>query len=234
MKTSDVLKILSTIVKTYPMNKRLSLDSCEMTRTLRSILSTTDRYSRHIKTDKFVIKLASAGGHTYKCLHLVSENSGSLIPLSKSALVNCLSGQKVQTTITRASVIAALREAVRYQIDEFRSKQKMLREELIQLGYRELARELIICPLTNKSLSSGTVHVDHKIEFIVLLDAWLKLKTNCENFIDVPARLHRGRVVIDEAYEKSWQNFHCQHAMLQLTLGKANIKKGSSGYRSNN
>ena len=230
MKQSEILQILDAILKTYSLNKRHSFDSCAMTLTLRDFLGSQPRYNRHVSTNKFVIKYANAKGRKFKCFHLVSENSGSLIPLSKSALSACFN--KPTKKITRAGILSAMREAISYQIDQFRADQKQLREELIKSGFTELCKEIIKCPLTGKFLNSGCTHVDHKVEFIRLADAWLETQTSFKKFAEIPARTHYNTIVLQEDYLKSWQEFHQKYAMLQLASAKANVKKGSRGYRS--
>lgn len=217
--SSQACRLLSAICKTYDKNKRHSLESCAMTTSIREYLLNDSRYSKHLASGLFVISNLKVKGRNNLCFHLVSANSGTLIPVTQAKLKNITK----KSPNRRQEVLAEMREAIQYQIDEYRAQQRLLKTELIKFGFKELARELLICPLTNKFLSSGNIHVDHitGLEFIRLADAWLLTQTKYRYFKDVK------KLDIE-----SWTAFHQKNAVLQLTSAKANIKKGSSGYSS--
>lgn len=205
--STQACKILSTICKTY--RGQHSFDSCALTQTLKEYLSLTTNYN----LDTFIVKSLRVKGRVNKCLFVISS-SGKHIPITQS---------KIKVPTRRQEVLMEMREAIQYQIDEYRQQQSQLRAELVQLNYKELARELLICPLTGKFLSSGNIHVDHVqgLEFIRLADAWLLTKTKYRYFKD-----------IKKLDVESWSKFHQENAVLQLASAKANIKKGSSNYKS--
>lgn len=180
------------------------------------------RFARH-KGGKLKVLMASCfGSRKTKALHICSENSNFFIPIFASQLKSNKSKSK---KITRAAVLAAMREAIRYQIDEYRAAQKARRASCARNSITY--KSLMFCPVSGKRLTARS-HVDHYGKpFIQLADDWLGLN-GFTKYTEVP--LKRGK--LDGELLKSWQDYHKQHARLRLLSAAANISKGAGDYKS--
>ena len=233
MRKSEAEKLLSAIVKQYNLNTRHPWASCEMTRALKEYLLNNKQISRHVQAEDacFVIKYTQVAGRRLKMLHLVSENSGSLIILTKAKL-HPEGHSRASRVVTRSLVLQAMRQAVDYQIKEFRSKEKAHRKRLAEEGSYDELRRLITCPISGKLMvgSGAKLHVDHyRKPFIQIADEYLESK-KLDNYLGLAIKFRYGKPYLLEP--ESWQEWHKQEACLQLVNGKANIKKGAGGYKS--
>lgn len=189
---------------------------------LEAWLFNLPKFARH-RGCSFTIKMASAyGGRRVKALHIITAKSNFALPVFASQL-SAPGSKAKQLKHTRAAVISALREAVKYQIDEYRAYHKALRASLPNGS--ETLKILMLCPLTGKRLC-GRAHVDHVGRpFIEISDNWL-IANKFKSYTDVD--LKRGQ--LSEPLLSSWQEWHKKYAILQLVSARANIAKGSSGY----
>jgi hypothetical protein len=126
----------------------------------------------------------------------------------------------------RAKVIAAFRLSIKEQIEEFREEIKAKVNSLLATDVIKdqiAARKLLSCPLTGKFLGTAKTHVDHVKPFKQLLEDFCSeynLKLCC-------VKLNRKGMFADTALQASWQSWHKEKAILQITSAKGNLQKGS-------
>ena len=88
-----------------------------------------------------------------------------------------------------------------------------------------------ICPLSGvnlRNLKSSEIHVDHYGDsFKYLVQDWMSKNRLDFKDIEVAGRAGRSRTIKCEQLKQSWYNYHLEHAKLQLTSAKANLKKGA-------
>lgn len=125
----------------------------------------------------------------------------------------------------RSKNLSTMRKSVKSQMESYRAHVKKKVRKLMAIEPRtpRIARaiiELTHCPLTNRPLGAGQTHVDHAIPFSKLAEFWLDEAELdlCHNKLWVK----RNAIML-----ANWQNFHKYHAVLQLTYGKANLRKGA-------
>ncbi len=211
-------RLLKEILTKHIINENLPAG---MLAELEDYIFSLPRFSGH-RGCNFIIKMAPAyGARRVKALHIITAHSGFALPVFASQLSQPKKAKSTKST--RAEVIAAMREAIRYQIDEYRAELRELRASVDKNSL--LYKELIICPLTRKRLI-GACHVDHWGKpFIQIADEWLA-SLGFEAYSNI--MLNRGRLPNDIL--QSWQDYHKKHAKLQLVSKSANLKKGASGY----
>lgn len=200
----EIKELYTAAIKLHRVGTVLEVGDCEVVDALRELIDNKHKYGS-IKVDNIRV-----GKRRVKCLKFLSSNG--YYPVTKSKLT----GVKESA---RAKTLRLMREVIDEQITTFRDNFKSTQVDLINNGFASTARQLAKCPITNKILNR--VHVDHVVPFIVLADLWLENYTLYDKFAQVKQK-----------DLQSWANFHEKYAVLALVGAKANVAKGSSGYRS--
>lgn len=209
MKTSEAVSLLKHLIKTSKLNTEVLWNTSNESAVFFEHLLTLQRFSKQRSSPAFIVKNTYARGRSYRGLFMISANSGYHIPVTQQMLRSAEAPPLI--TNRRAAILSQMRELIQYQIDEARARLKA------EQGGR--------CALTGKYLASGQNHVDHfgSYPFIRISDEWLA---------------SQGLTKYEEADFKneevceSWKEWHLKHADLRLTLAKANVSKGASGYKS--
>ena len=187
--------------------------SLQLTRSLPVV------YSELAKVDspKFCVKLIKGARQSKSNLTLCIWSSTGLksgkprgwTPLSQN---NIFSSDK--PTSKKKRVLAALRTAIKGQIDYCRSSTELP----------------CTCPLSGKLLTaSSLMHVDHygPWPFIRIVEVWLNLYSlDYENIA-----LNRAGDLKDAEVFKNWYKFHKENADLRLVDKTANLQKGAKGWK---
>ena len=186
---------------------------------LREALSVVPRYSKLCSYPdlKVTSKSYTSSSRSYRAVTLISS-TGSEIPVTKSRVKLGTGTKKKTSQSDRQKAVTFFREAIQYQIDEFRANFKAVVSE-----YGQSHPELTICPLSGKKLYNGRTDCDHVVPFSWLLEKWLLNCTSFKKLDEVPLR---------DYYADSWAKFHKRHSMLRLTLSRHNQLRGSEGFRS--
>ncbi len=114
----------------------------------------------------------------------------------------------------RSKVLAVMRQLVGEQIQAYKKQ----RAKTLRVDY--------VCPLSGADLRKVTTHVDHAGDrpFITLAKEWAKLNNVNLELAQVSERLGRFK---QAELNLSWQQYHQQHAVLELVEAKANMSKGA-------
>jgi len=201
-------------------NKLTSKDIIPIPDELRDVLLDAPRYSKLASYPdiKVTCKTFPGTNRRYRAIALVTS-TGKEIPVTKSRLKLSTGRKRNQKLSKREVCVKFYREAIQYQIDLFRANFRQVQRE-----YGSEYPELLCCPLSGKKFwAGGKTHCDHTIPFSWLLEQWLLTQTSYKKIVDCP---------MTDYYADSWQKFHEKYAVLRLTSAKANIARGSEGYRS--
>ena len=234
MKKSELTQLINALHKQLPISTGVPFDYCAELYTFHELLKQTDRYGAKCtdKTQYVLMWSRSKGGKggRYKCIHLRTPNSGALIPLTKTKLLNVLSDSKPRKLSDRAAVLLSMRSIISGQIDDFRANHKSKVKQYTESGNLAAAREMSCCPITGKIMFK--THVDHYPKpFIQLADEWAELN-GFDKFKDVPYSMRRGgHPELDSPYKESWEEYHAKYAGLRLVGAKANMRESARGYK---
>jgi hypothetical protein len=131
-------------------------------------------------------------------------------PIPKERLIQSIFPKEKKKN--KPNVLSAARNLIASQITEFR--------KTVQLPTQ--------CYLSGRTLENWKeIHVDHVYPFINLFSEWCECAgVSIENIITCgpPTK----KTFKDEALSKSWVDYHREHAKLECTYKKANLKKGKS------
>ena len=192
---------------------------------LISALSGIDLYrklSQRVKSGEAILitKLHSFGRSPKKIKVLGFKycDSDKFVPVVKSKIF--------KKGTPRSKIVAAFRSAIKPQIKQFREDRK---QKIITLMESEdpfkvqEAYKMGFCPLSGKRLLGGKNHVDHIKPFSVLLREFC-----FEQELELlSVKLNRQGEIKDKKLKEAWEDYHLEHATLQLVNGKANMKKGA-------
>ena len=123
----------------------------------------------------------------------------------------------------RAEVLAAMRQMVQYQIDDFKETWQAEMDSLKKKDVYEY-HEAMKCPLSGKDLRKTDIAIDHDVPFITLAKEFWRI-----NGID-PHTCRLTGSAMKRVFEEShltlaWKKYHHQNAILQATDSKANLSK---------
>ncbi len=101
------------------------------------------------------------------------------------------------------NLIRALRNAIQYQIIEYRNKNKLNPNEK--------------CPIINENLGIDA-QIDHEIPFHILSNEWLKNHSNVKYSYD----LNEMNYILQEPYLQEWREYHLLNAKLRWVSKNGN------------
>lgn len=117
----------------------------------------------------------------------------------------------------RQQVHAALRWAVRYQIDAFRVETFTLYSD----DYGQ-----VTCPLTDEPITTSNAHVDHIIPFRVLVEHFVSTIIGGYNKVIVkPSEEHAGPELVNVDQRNKWRLYHSHLAQLRIVYPSANLAR---------
>lgn len=169
------------------------------------------------------------GPRTVRCLCL--ELDEKCVPVLKSKLAKqparsakpCKHCNEV--ACSRKASLGVLRFLISDQIEDARSAHAKAIVQATKRNDKAELYRLTHCPLTGKTLF-GATHVDHKEPFSKLVEQWAEqcLVNLCKQKL---AGRGQTKIFADGNLNESWQEWHRQHAVLQIVTAKANLSKGA-------
>ena len=210
---SQLSKSLSTILKAYNVNDILDSGPRDFILSLCSEIKTFKKLS-NIEGIEIIVKNISVGSRRVKMLHF--KYGDKYVPIPKNKIVEGIFPTKRRKKGKNSvnDVRAALRKIIKPQIDDFRTTITFPCQCLIS-GYT--------------LVHHGQIHIDHEPPFVELVERWLE--ENDLYYDEIKTKGTKNiKTLTDEALEKSWYDYHLQHAVLRAAYKKANIKKGSGDF----
>jgi hypothetical protein len=153
------------------------------------------------------------------------QHQGRFIPITKKSLRGPVTCRKCgNTKCSKRAVLGLFREAIDDQIKAYKKDWSNRFTKLCEgnAGERAQAQSMLKCPLSGVSLMSTASHVDHVVPFSRLVDQFLALYD-----LDLCKIKCNSKRIYDPDVVPNWQQYHEQHAQLQLVSAKANLKKGN-------
>lgn len=211
---TSLSKSLSYLLKIYGCNDILDkrhrdfvIDICKDIKAFRTLCN--------IEGIEIIVKNYSIGSRRVKMLHF---NYGKKsVPIPKGKVIDSLFPKKTLTTKKvnpSVQVKAAMRKIIHSQIEDFR--------ETVEFPCQ--------CAITQNTLIHwGQIHVDHNPTFVELVEGWLIQEDLYFDEIKITGRKNNPRFANKEL-EKSWYDYHLQHAGLRVTFKKANMSRGADGF----
>lgn len=120
------------------------------------------------------------------------------------------------TLSRKAAVRAAMRHAIRPQVDAFRRS---------HFDQHADADGTVLCPLTGLRVRTSGAHVDHIEPFAELADRFVETCGGFEAIRLGTSRDHPGPALTNPVQRDVWQAYHAQTARLRVVHASANLAR---------
>jgi hypothetical protein len=215
----DYTKKLGRIIANFRANSKLIGEPKEFVLRSCRLSDQWMKLAGDPEVEVFLRNVDIAGGRKVKMLSL--ERGGTKQPVSKAKLVDALYPvKKIATTATPEekhfnAVKGAMRNAVRYQLK----------------NYRDSVKLPCVCDITGKNIRLGMkTDVDHiGLSFAELADRFVALKGICYTDISLEGP-PTGKSFRDKKLWGEWVSYHLEFARFALVCASANRSKGCGNY----